>query len=234
MFLRHAFRRPMVDMAGVEDAAFAALVAATYSGVDLEEACNIASHAAAVAGTQPGQPVVGWFEANQSLCEDTHAYKQLDGVDEARLWAEAARAGKPRKIAVVPGSFDVLHPGHTDLLEHGKGTADLVVVILKADMLVREEKGDRRPMLTADERLEMMSHLAQVDAICIASDKQEIEKYVMALKPNFLMTGIEKLGHKVPGADYVARNGGNVSFVPHNYQMSSTGLLEKAGATYES
>lgn len=233
-FLRRGVTDHVVDFAGVEEAAFAALVAAKHGGYRLKEACDIAAHAAAVAASQYGKPVVGWFETNLSLCQHELSYKRIADVESAKLWAEAARAGMDRKIAFVSGAFDVLHPGHIDLLNEAKRMADLLVVAVEDDKLALAKRSDRRPVLSAQDRLTMLCSLAQVDAVCLVVNDPQIEKVVTALKPNFLVAGSDCRGHKVPGADYVSRNGGVVNFVQHQHKMSSTSLLEKAGITYQS
>lgn len=53
------------------------------------------------------------------------------------------------RIAVCPGSFDPITVGHLDLVERAAAIFDQVVVCVMAN-------GEKRPMFTLEERLEMI------------------------------------------------------------------------------
>ena len=128
-------------------------------------------------------------------------------------------------MAFTNGCFDVLHPGHLDLLVKAKAMGDLLVVVVNSDASVRGLKGEGRPVLDQDSRLRMVSSFVQVDAVCLFGDEHELAQYVTAFKPNFLVKGGDWRGKKVTGADYVSRHGGRVVFVPHTHSVSTTSLL---------
>ena len=65
------------------------------------------------------------------------------------------------KIAVCPGSFDPITVGHLDLVERGAALFDRVILCVTVN-------GEKRPMFTPEERLEMaraaLSHIPHASA----------------------------------------------------------------------
>lgn len=219
---------PIADVTGAGDTTMAALTAALTAGEPLDQASRVANLAASLAVSQYGTTVVGWFEINQAAARSDPAYKRVRGADEARLWAEAARAGQNRTVVLTNGCFDVLHPGHVDLLTRAKAMGSLLFVAINSDAGVHALKGAGRPVLPEESRLDMLASFVQVDAVALFQDEAELHALVLALKPNFLVKGTEWVGQRVTGADYVAKNGGQVVFLKHQHQISTTALLQGA------
>jgi len=46
----------------------------------------------------------------------------------------------------VNGTFDVLHPGHLDLLNYAKSLGDFLLVAIDSDQRVASKKGMDRPV----------------------------------------------------------------------------------------
>ena len=58
-----------------------------------------------------------------------------------------ALRGEGKKIVFTNGCYDILHPGHVDLLERCKAQGDVLVLGLNSDESVkRQGKGDDRPV----------------------------------------------------------------------------------------
>ena len=60
------------------------------------------------------------------------------------------RAGKT--VVFTNGCFDLLHPGHVDLLARAAALGDLLILGLNADASVARLKGPARPVTPFDER----------------------------------------------------------------------------------
>lgn len=59
-----------------------------------------------------------------------------------------ALRGEGKKIVFTNGCYDILHPGHVDLLERCKAQGDVLVLGLNSDESVkRQGKGDDRPSI---------------------------------------------------------------------------------------
>ena len=56
------------------------------------------------------------------------------------------------KISFVNGCFDVLHPGHIELLKHARSLGDYLIVAIDSDKKVAEMKGPDRPIFSQYDR----------------------------------------------------------------------------------
>ncbi|WP_143871776.1 PfkB family carbohydrate kinase [Catenovulum sediminis] len=89
-----------------------------------------------------------------------------------------------KRVVFVNGNFNTLHPGHIRLLKFAKECGDILVVGINADSIVNN------PTYLAEQyRAEVVSALAYVDFCFINRD--EIQKVIMALKPNIMVKGVE-------------------------------------------
>ena len=68
------------------------------------------------------------------------------------------------------GCFDLLHPGHVDLLARARALGTRLVVGINSDESVRRIKGPGRPVRSEQERAAMLSALRSVDEVRIFDD----------------------------------------------------------------
>jgi len=68
-----------------------------------------------------------------------------------------------KKIVFCSGSFDLTHLGHILFFEGCKNLGDLLVVSIGGDNLVKELKGENRPVLDQSIRLKTIDSLKPVD-----------------------------------------------------------------------
>jgi len=142
-------------------------------------------------------------------------------VDERRAWKAAGRT-----VAFTNGCFDLLHPGHVALLEEARGHGDVLVVGLNSDRSVRELKGPGRPVLSQDERAEVLAALEAVDRVVVYDEPTPIE-VIRALVPDVLVKGADWVLEAIVGRDVVEAAGGRVVRVATVPGHSTTGLLER-------
>lgn len=70
-----------------------------------------------------------------------------------------------KKIVLVTGCFDVLHPEHLKFLKKAKKEGDILVVGLESDKRVREMKRKGRPVNLWQERAKNLVRLNEVDHV---------------------------------------------------------------------
>src|ERR1039458_4416551 len=70
-------------------------------------------------------------------------------------------------ITLANGCFDLLHVGHVPYLQAAKQLGGRLIVAINSDDSVRALKGEGRPLMPAEERAEILSALADVDAVVI-------------------------------------------------------------------
>jgi D-sedoheptulose 7-phosphate isomerase len=128
------------------------------------------------------------------------------------------------KIVFTNGCFDLLHPGHVDLLNRAKALGDRLVVGINSDDSVRSIKGPGRPVQTAEARKAVLLALKPVDEVFIF-DELTPERLIREIRPNVLVKGGDwKIG-EIVGADFVKENGGEVHSLPLVDGFSTTKLI---------
>jgi len=124
------------------------------------------------------------------------------------------------KTVFVNGTFDILHPGHLQLLEYARSQGDRVIVAIDSDERVREKKGPNRPINTAEDRAYMLQSLKTVDHVLLFGSDVELENCVKVSKPDIMVVGSDWEGKSVIGSMYAAE----VHFFPRieEYATSKT------------
>jgi len=129
-------------------------------------------------------------------------------------------------IVFTNGCFDLLHPGHVDLLARAKRLGSKLIVGLNSDRSVRATKGPGRPFVNEDDRRAVLLGLSSVDDVIIF-DEPTPERLIKELKPDILVKGGDwKIG-EIIGADFVVANGGQVHSLPLKDGFSSTSIVNK-------
>ncbi|MEN2999640.1 MAG: DUF357 domain-containing protein, partial [Acidilobaceae archaeon] len=86
----------------------------------------------------------------------------------------------------VGGTFDILHPGHIELLHFASRLGELHVVVAR-DSTVEKVKG-RRPVLDERSRLKLVSSLRMVSR-ALLGDPEDIMKSVEVVRPHVIVLG---------------------------------------------
>jgi D-sedoheptulose 7-phosphate isomerase len=130
------------------------------------------------------------------------------------------------KIVFTNGCFDLLHPGHIDLLERARKLGTKLIVGINSDRSVRAIKGSDRPFLSETERKAVLEGLRAVDEVRIF-DETTPQKLVEEIRPNVLVKGGDWKIEEIIGADFVLKNGGEVFSMPLKDGFSSSKIVEK-------
>jgi rfaE bifunctional protein nucleotidyltransferase chain/domain len=104
---------------------------------------------------------------------------------------EVTRDGKPLKIVLCHGVFDLCHLGHIRHLQEAKKFGDYLIVSVTADKHVH--KGIGRPHFTQDQRAEALRALACVDEVIINEDVGPWD-LIRNLRPAFYVKGVDYVG----------------------------------------
>lgn len=138
--------------------------------------------------------------------------------------ASAWRAAQRGSVVFTNGVFDILHPGHVELLVRARQAGDSLLVAVNSDASVRRLKGPGRPVRSAAERAFMVAALEAVDAVTVFEEDTPAT-LVRALQPDVLVKGGDYTIDTVVGAADVLARGGEVIIVPLLPGYSTTGLI---------
>jgi D-beta-D-heptose 7-phosphate kinase/D-beta-D-heptose 1-phosphate adenosyltransferase len=138
---------------------------------------------------------------------------------------------KGKKIAFTNGCFDILHVGHVRYLREAKKTADVLVLALNSDSSVRSIKGEKRPLVSEQERAEVLAALEFIDFVTIFPELTPLE-LINYLKPDILIKGGDWPEEKVVGREEIKKWGGRVAIIPEIEGKSTTNVVEKIKSLY--
>ena len=160
------------------------------------------------------------------MSEVASARSKLRSWEEARRWREACRG----PVVFTNGVFDLLHPGHVDVLEGARREGAQLVVGVNTDGSVRRlGKGPERPIRGEGERAYVLAALACVDCVVIF-DQDTPAELVAALQPDVLVKGGDYRPEDVAGGDTVRARGGRVVIIPLTPGHSTTATVTKLKA----
>jgi len=131
---------------------------------------------------------------------------KLKSLDELAGECERWRR-RGETVVLVNGAFDMLHVGHLRYLAQAKEQADHLLAAVNSDASVRASKGETRPIIPEDERVEILSHLWMVDRICLF-DSVTVGPVLEQLRPDIHAKGTDYTAESVPERHVVAAYGG--------------------------
>ena len=142
--------------------------------------------------------------------------------DDAVSWRRSARG----RVVFTNGVFDLLHPGHVDVLVGARRRGDALVVGLNSDASVRRLKGPARPVRSEADRAYVLAALEAVDAVTVFDEDTPLE-LVLALRPDVIVKGGDYAPETIVGAREVRGWGGEVVVIPLTLGHSTSAIIEK-------
>ncbi|MFA5778662.1 MAG: adenylyltransferase/cytidyltransferase family protein [Elusimicrobiota bacterium] len=127
-----------------------------------------------------------------------------------------------KKIVFTNGCFDILHIGHTRLLNKAKSFGDILIVGLNSDSSVKKIKDKNRPIISENERAEVLSAISSIDFIVkfLQPTPYELIKKIM---PDVLVKGADWKSEKIVGSEFAKK----VVRIPLAKGRSTTKIIEK-------
>ena len=152
--------------------------------------------------------------------------------DKVRDLAQAAAWRKRQQGTVVftNGVFDLIHPGHVELLEAARREGPVLIVGVNSDASVRRlGKAANRPLVPEAARARVVAGLEAVDCVVVFDEETPIE-LIRSLSPDVLVKGADYARADIVGGDWVESHGGRVVRVPLVTGFSTTSIVERLRA----
>lgn len=147
-------------------------------------------------------------------------------LGEAIAW----RTRQLGPVVFTNGVFDLLHPGHVELLEAARREGAALIVGLNSDASVRRlNKGSERPVVPEAARARLLAGLAAVDCVVLFEEDTPLE-LIKSLLPDVLVKGADYRRDSIVGADWVESRGGRIVQVPLVEGFSTSSLVERLRA----
>ncbi len=150
--------------------------------------------------------------------------------EEVRQWCRDRKA-ESKTVVFTNGVFDILHPGHLDVLEKARALGDFLVLGLNSDTSVRRIKGDKRPIIPENQRALLLSGLKAVDQVVLFEEDTPAD-LIKVILPDVLVKGGDYTPDSVVGRETVEANGGRVEIVPLREGLSTTNVVETIISRY--
>lgn len=133
-------------------------------------------------------------------------------------------------IVYTTGVFDLLHPGHLNILRRARSLGDKLIVGVQEDDSVLKQKG-KKPIMTCAQRILMLEALPFVDVVIPYSNTDQREMLDI-IKPNVVVQGGDwlKTGDRSLVVDYLKKNNIRLIQFPYSNGISSTEIKERVYA----
>jgi rfaE bifunctional protein nucleotidyltransferase chain/domain len=151
-----------------------------------------------------------------------------DPLEKIMDWQRARewRPGVRGRVVFTNGVFDLLHPGHVDVLLGARRRGDALVVGVNSDDSVRRLKGPHRPVRNEAERCYVLAALSMVDVVVVFDQDTPLD-LIMTLRPDVLVKGGDYDETSIVGAREVRGWGGDVVVIPLTPGHSTTSTIER-------
>ena len=153
----------------------------------------------------------------------------LDPTELAQQIAERQERGE--RVVFTNGVFDILHVGHLRYLTEARALGDALLIAVNTDASVRSFKGDLRPIVCQDERLEMLDGLRAVDYVTLFDTRTPVP-LIERVRPALYVKGGDYTEDQLPEAAVVRGYGGSVRILSLIAGRSSTNIIGKVCAAY--
>lgn len=215
--------RQVYDVSGAGDTVLAVIGLAVASGISFEDGAVLANTAAGIVVEKVGTATVSRQELASALKHDDISLKHKDLSELPFLIQDLKKKGK--RLVMTNGCFDLLHAGHIMLFSASKQLGDVLIVAIDDDDSVKDLKGPGRPVISARERVRIISALDTVDYVVVFSS-QELSKLIEIIRPDVLTKGSNYTSEEVFGRELVEQLGGRVVLIPVTEEISSTRIID--------
>ena len=102
------------------------------------------------------------------------------------------------KTGVIAGNFDVIHPGYIKMFKECKSYCQQFIILLHTDPSIeRPEK--LKPILTKEERTEVLTSIKYIDGIAYYTYEKELVELLKRLSPDIRFLGDDYRGKTYTG-----------------------------------
>jgi D-beta-D-heptose 7-phosphate kinase/D-beta-D-heptose 1-phosphate adenosyltransferase len=171
-------------------------------------------------------------EILQELLIEIHAHLGKQRA-LAQLLAELQRhRASGKRIVFTNGCFDILHLGHVKYFRFAKSQGDILVVGVNTDSSIRRLKGEKRPVVSEEDRLGVLEELESIDYL-VSFDQDTPIELIGQIRPDVLVKGEDYAKHQVVGWDIVESYGGRVALAPLVDGRSTSSVIQKILEAYK-
>jgi rfaE bifunctional protein nucleotidyltransferase chain/domain len=131
-----------------------------------------------------------------------------------------------RELVFTNGCFDLVHPGHIQLLREAKAMGHFLLVGLNSDASVRRLKGESRPIMPQEARILLLCSMEMVDGVIVFEEDTPVP-IIEILKPDCYVKGTGWQRDQMPEIGLVTGYGGRVALLESLSPLSTSQIIQK-------
>jgi rfaE bifunctional protein nucleotidyltransferase chain/domain len=129
-------------------------------------------------------------------------------------------------VVFTNGCFDLLHVGHLSYLSEARALGDCLVVAINTDESVHAIKGPTRPVLSQQDRAEILAAMEMVDFVTFFGEPTP-QQIIEELQPDVLVKGADWPIDGIVGREVVWARGGQVINIPIIEGISTSEIISR-------
>lgn len=91
------------------------------------------------------------------------------------------------RVVLTQGAYDLVHNGHCEYLRRARAEGDILIVGVDSDAKVKKRKGENRPIVPENERVNILTYLRAVDFVTVKHVDEEHLGLLKKLRPDVLV-----------------------------------------------
>jgi D-beta-D-heptose 7-phosphate kinase/D-beta-D-heptose 1-phosphate adenosyltransferase len=136
-----------------------------------------------------------------------------------------------KKIILSSGVYDLIHVGHARYLELAKSNGGVLIVGVDSDALTKIRKGEDRPIVNQEERIEMLLHLRHVDIVTLYVPDSDNYQCIEAIKPDAIIISETTKDIKPEMLEQIEKHKIDKIMLPPQAEISSTSRIRDLAMT---
>ena len=219
--------KEVYDVSGAGDTVISYLAVGLANDFEIGDTARLANIASSIEVSKMGTYAVSIEEIKEHINKenDVSYDNKLPSVDELAKILQAERE-KGKKIVFTNGCFDIYHVGHSRYLRQASTYGDILVVGVNSDASVKRLKGPERPIISEEERMELLADLQCVSYV-VKFEEDTPYELIKKLQPDIITKGGDYKPEEVVGKDIVEARGGKVVICKLVEGKSTTNIITK-------
>ncbi|MBA2853102.1 rfaE bifunctional protein nucleotidyltransferase chain/domain [Methanococcus maripaludis] len=128
------------------------------------------------------------------------------------------------KIVFTNGCFDILHKGHVKYLSEAKKFGDVLIVGINSDSSIKKIKGNKRPIIPLESRIEVLDAVNSVDFVIPFEEETPLE-LISVIKPDIHVKGGDYTIESLPESKLILEYGGEIKIITLVNGFSTTNVV---------
>ena len=219
--------KEVYDVSGAGDTVISYLAVGLANNFEIGDVARLANIASSIEVSKMGTYAVSIEEIREHIEKENGVsyYNKLPSVEKLTEILQKERE-KGKKIVFTNGCFDIFHVGHSRYLRQASTYGDILVVGVNSDDSVKRLKGPERPIISEQERMELLADLQCVSYVVKFSEDTPYE-LIKKLQPDIITKGGDYKPEDVVGKDIVEARGGRVIICKLVEGKSTTNIITK-------